>query len=57
MSNFICTSDKSTADKLKEQGFQLISNEKGMFTFLNNAKLNFSDAEKKKISYTNMLSI
>ena len=57
MNNFICTSDENTADKLKEQGFQLVSNEHGMFTFINNVKLNFSDEEKKKISYTNMLSI
>ena len=54
---FIITNDKIIADKLCSIGFDLIQNNiKGIYTFLNNNKqVVFSDDEKKKIKYSNIL--
>lgn len=58
MYNFIKTSDKDTADHLREQGFNLISQEGKFYVFLNDDdKAKFSNEDKKKISYSNILSI
>ena len=38
-SNFICTSDKDTADKLLEYGLPLIDSKNNVFTFLNSPAL------------------
>lgn len=37
MAHFIKTSDEETAQKLLSQGFQLISKDSGIWTFINNA--------------------
>lgn len=56
--NFIKTADKETADKLKLLGFQMIGDFDGIYTFLNCAKLNFSDdINQKKIHYSNILTM
>ena len=57
--NFIKTTDKETADKLMSEGFQLVSEKCGVYTFLNQPPKNFSfnEADKKKVAYTNILSM
>ena len=60
---FIYTMDKSIAERLKEQGFTLLSDNNGNYIFMNNGVLTFSsdeDEEKQKeiltkIAYTNVL--
>ena len=58
MKPFIKTSDKQTADKLKQQGFQLISTSAGIYTFTNDPEksvdVQFAD-DLKKFSFSNML--
>jgi hypothetical protein len=57
--NFITTTDKETADKLISFGFQLVSQNGNVYTFLNQLPKNFSfdEVDKKKMTYTNMLSL
>jgi hypothetical protein len=57
--NFIMTTDKETADKLTFVGFQLVSQDGNIYTFLNQPPKNFSfdGVNKKKMTYTNMLSL
>jgi hypothetical protein len=57
--NFIKTTDVSTAEKLSSLGFQRIDITNGIYTFLNSGKIQFSnnDIDKRKIQYSNMLSI
>lgn len=57
--NFITTTDKETADKLISAGFQLVSQSNGIHTFLNQAPINFNfdEVDKKKMAYTNILSM
>ena len=57
--NFIKTTDKETADKLISEGFQLVSQSNGIYTFLNQvpANFNFDNVDKKKVAYTNILSM
>lgn len=60
---FIYTMDKSIAERLKEQGFTLLSDNNGNYIFMNNGVLTFSsdeDEEKQKeiltkMAYTNVL--
>ena len=40
--NFIMTNDKETADKLIYEGFQLVSQDNGTYTFLNKLPKNYS---------------
>jgi hypothetical protein len=56
--NFIKTTDKETADKLISLGFQLVSQDGNIYTFLNQhmQNFNFEEADKKKIVYTNTLN-
>ena len=56
---FIMTSDKDTTDKLISAGFQLVSRDNGVCTFLNLLPKNFSfdEIDKKKMAYTNTLNI
>lgn len=56
--NFIKTQDIETAKKLREEGFQEIT-ETGskFFTFVNNGTISFSEEEKKNITYSNTLCI
>lgn len=57
--NFITTNDKETADKLLSAGFQLVSQNEYVYTFLNQLPKNFSfdEVDKKKMAYTNILSM
>lgn len=52
---FIKTSDKETADKLTTNGFQMLSESNGIFTFVNCPALSFSaDINVEKITYTDL---
>ena len=53
--NFIRTRDKDTKELLIKEGFTLLSEQNGVYTFLNDSVLRF--AEKSNITYTNILSI
>lgn len=57
---FIYTMDKSIADRLKEQGFTLISDNNDDYIFINDSTLKFDNEETQKdvfskIAYTNVL--
>lgn len=56
---FIKTTDKEIANKLMFAGYQFVSQSCGVYTFINQPPHNFSfdDADKKKLFYTNMISI
>ena len=56
--NFIKTSDKSTAEALKNLNYQQVDFSNGIYTFLNTDKINFSEnIDKSKIQYSNMLCV
>ena len=56
--NFIRTQDKDTFKLLKDQGFQLIDDKNGFFTFVNDKTLKFDEGvDVSKVQYTNMLCI
>lgn len=57
--NFINTADKETADKLISAGFQLVSHNGNVYTFLNQLpkSFNFDEVDKTKMAYTNTLNI
>jgi uncharacterized protein YaiI (UPF0178 family) len=57
--NFIKTLDVAIADKLISAGFQLVSQSGNVYTFLNQPPKNFTfdSVDKKKIAYTNILSM
>jgi hypothetical protein len=57
--NFIKTTDQETADRLAFIGFPLVSQNNGVYTFLNQPmqNLNFEEIDKKKMAYTNTLNI
>lgn len=59
MKNFIKTTDKETAEKLISEGFKLVSESSGTYTFINEVskKLNFDAIDDKKIVYDNILSL
>lgn len=57
---FIYTMEKSIADRLKLQGFTLLSSNNGNYIFMNDGVLTFAEDENKKdvlskIAYTNVL--
>lgn len=56
--NFIVTTDKETADKLISEGFRLIADNNGKFTFENKPSEHFalSKDNSAKIVYTNILT-
>lgn len=55
--NFIKTTDPETRDKLLAAGFELISEDGKVCTFINNAHLTFDDKKDNlKIAYSNMLT-
>lgn len=57
-SNFIRTTDKPTALLLEKLGFQKVDNSNQIYTFLNTAKLQFSnDIDINKIQYSNVLTL
>lgn len=54
---FIKTSDVKIAELLINLGFQKISFQNGIYTFLNSDKIQFSnDIDKSKFHYSNMLT-
>lgn len=56
---FIVTMDDRTADNLRSSGYVLLYENDGTYTFLNdlNLRVQFSDLEKTKFFYTNMLCV
>ena len=55
---FIIATDKSTADKLSEAGFILLSQFGDTYTFKNEQRnFNFANIEKGKLHYSNILSL
>lgn len=56
--NFIVTTDKETADKLISEGFRIVTEINGKFTFENKPLVNFSVEKEmsKNMVYTNMLT-
>ena len=58
-SKFMIVQDKATADKLKNAGFQLISEANGLCVFINTPpkNFNFDEVDLVKIGFTNILSI
>lgn len=54
--NFIRTSDKETAEKLRKAGFHEISEAStSSYCFVNDGKINFSSEDAKNIVYTDKL--
>lgn len=53
--NFIKTSDKEIKEKLLKEGFELVSQDGDVVTFLNNHSLTFENTNYK-IQYSNMLT-
>lgn len=51
---FIITFDQVVADKLKADGYTLLSNEDGKCTFINNGILQFDEDEDMSIFYDKM---
>lgn len=58
-SKFMIVQDKATADKLKNAGFQLVSDTNGLCVFINTPprNFNFDEVDLVKIGFTNILSI
>lgn len=54
---FIKTTDAETAEKLKNAGFQLLSQSGNIFTFENNSTLQFTSTGDEKLVYTNKLAL
>lgn len=56
---FIITQDQSVGNLLLANGFYLVSNISGVYTFLNEIpeKFNFDSVDNTKIHYTNILHI
>lgn len=57
MTNFILTFDEGFAKKLVDSGIKLISHIGNQWTFLNEGKFCFTEADTTKIIYTNKLII
>lgn len=53
---FLKTTDTTTSENLKKSGFQVVSELNGMYIFLNTDKLQFSNIDKSKIQYSNILT-
>lgn len=54
--NFIKTTDEETKSNLLRSGFKLVSQNGGMYVFLNDHSLVFDD-KKNTIQYSNILTI
>ena len=56
---FILTQDVETAKRLSAEGFHLITQENGMYKFINQPPKNFTfdNLDMKKICFTNLLSL
>lgn len=57
MKNFIQTRDEGTAIQLRSLGFTELPKQGSFFVFINDGKANFSSEEKKKMVYTNIISV
>ena len=59
LKKFIITQDKSMSDKLIAHGFLLLSNNSGIYTFINEApeKFSFDEFDVKKLRFTNNLHL
>lgn len=56
MSKFVTTTDRETANKLEDEGFVLVNDKNGTWTFLNDGSVKFShDIDKRKVTHTNTL--
>lgn len=56
--NFIKTSDVETKELLIKEGFELISEDNGIYTFLNtNPSCKFSDNKNSNILFSNKMFI
>lgn len=53
---FLKTTDTTTSENLKKFGFQVVSELNGIYIFLNTDKLQFSNIDKSKIQYSNILT-
>ena len=57
-SNFIITTDKETATKLIAEGFRVVAEINGVYTFENKPNVMvFDKIEKTKVVYSNVLSL
>lgn len=54
--NFVCTSDKDTAEKLTKLGLKLLSMSNGLYTFVNDTVCNFEQIDDTNIIKTNQLT-
>lgn len=56
---FVVTKDKETANKLISEGLRLVTEINGTYTFENKPldKMVFGQLDKKKMAYTNILSL
>lgn len=54
---FIVTKDESVSNTLLANGFHLVSNISGIYTFINDDKIkyNFEEIDIKKLAYTDRL--
>lgn len=53
---FLKTMDTATSENLKKLGFQVVSESNGIYIFLNTDKFQFSNIDKSKIQYSNILT-
>ena len=53
---FLKTTDTTTSENLKKLGFQVVSELNGMYVFFYFYKLQFSNIDKSKIQYSNILT-
>lgn len=58
-SKFIVVKDETTASKLIVNGFQVVSQVNGVYTFINQIPkhFNFNEIDVKKMVYSNVLTI
>ena len=55
---FIVVNDRASVNKLIAAGFVIVSQIGDTYTFMNNQKnFNFTDIDKNKLHYTNILSL
>lgn len=57
MEQFIKLQDISTAEQLRKLGFTELPKQGSFFIFINDGKAIFSSEEKKKMIFTNIISV
>ena len=57
MNNFIKTQDVPTSEQLRQLGFTELPKQGSFFVFINDGKANFSSEEKKKLIFTNIMTM